>query len=417
MPHDIAQSRFPRVGTPAAVPLLLLLALVGCRDEAASPTEAGPAPTLEAAATALAFSQVSGGGLHSCGLTTDSRAYCWGNNAHGALGTGSTTGPESCDGAAGPFACSTRPTPVAGSRLFRQVSTGDGHGCAIAMDFRAYCWGSNSLGQLGDGTQTQRLAPTLVRGGLRFYQVEAGLWHTCGVSYPDRKAYCWGYNEHGELGDGTVSQRLIPVPVVGNRTFRQVSAGNWHTCGVTTSNVAYCWGRDSDGQLGNDDVRASKAKPALVAGGHQFRQLAAGMNHTCAVTTADQAFCWGSGGQIGDGKTVDRYTPRAVVGGLSFSRVSTGLFHTCGETPTNRAYCWGSNGLGQLGNGGSTDALRPVAVAGGLTFAQLSAGSFHTCGKTPGSVAYCWGYGFFGQLGNGSSGGESRTPVAVAAPS
>jgi alpha-tubulin suppressor-like RCC1 family protein len=264
-----------------------------------------------------------------------------------------------------------------------------------------------------------RIAPTLVGGGLRFYQVEAGTWHTCGVSYPDRKAYCWGYNQHGELGDGTVALRLSPVPVLGNQTFRQVSAGNWHTCGVTTMNVAYCWGRDSDGQLGNDNVRASRATPTLVAGGHQFRQLAAGMNHTCAVTTADQAFCWGSGEQIGDGKALDRFTPRAVAGGLSFSRVSAGLFHTCGETTTNHAYCWGSNGRGQLGNGESTDALRPVAVAGGLTFGQLSAGGLHTCGRTTGSVAYCWGYGFFGQLGDGSSGdgADSRKPVAVAAPS
>lgn len=397
---------------------LLLLALSACHDDVESPTEAGPAQ-VAAAATALAFYQVSAGGIHSCGLTTNDRAYCWGYNETGRLGTGSETGPESCLGAIGPFPCSTRPAPVSGSRSFRQISAGADHSCAVATDHRAFCWGINSFGTLGDGTRTDRMAPTLVRGGTRYYQVDAGLWHTCGVTYPERLVYCWGSNDFGQLGDGTLTQRLTPVPVLGNRRFRSVSAGNWHTCGVTTSNEAYCWGRDDVGQLGNDDLKARRTKPVLVAGGHPFRQLDAGASHNCAVTTENRAFCWGSGGLIGDGGDVNRFTPRAVAGGLSFTRVTAGGFHTCGETKTNRGYCWGSDTRGQLGDGGgSTEALRPVPVAGGLTFAQLSAGDVHTCGKTPAAVAYCWGYGFFGQLGDGSSGSEaeSRTPVAVAGP-
>jgi alpha-tubulin suppressor-like RCC1 family protein len=129
------------------------------------------------------------------------------------------------------------------------------------------------------------------------------------------------------------------------------------------------------------------------------------------------ALCWGQGGLIGDGQTIDRFTPKAVAGGLDFERVTAGVLHTCGETTTNRAYCWGVNGRGQLGDGGppELDQLSPVAVVGGHAFAQLSAGAAHTCGVTPSDVAFCWGYDFFGQLGHGQSGfgAESRRPVRV----
>jgi alpha-tubulin suppressor-like RCC1 family protein len=210
----------------------LLLAALGCRDDAESPT--GPAPTspnpqaAAAAASALVFSQVSGGGAHTCGLTTDSLAYCWGYNASGQLGDGTDTGPEGCSGAIGPFGCSTRPVLVSGGHRFRQVSAGAYHSCGVTGDYRAYCWGSNG-GALGDGTTTNRLTPVPVAGGHRFRILDAGLDHTCGVSYPDNEAYCWGGNDLGQIGDGTLSLRLTPVAVLGGRKFRQVSAGQWFT--------------------------------------------------------------------------------------------------------------------------------------------------------------------------------------------
>jgi alpha-tubulin suppressor-like RCC1 family protein len=414
-------SRYTPGSRSGLMPLVLLIAATACESNAPSPTEPAPtdpapAATSSAAVAALAFSQVSGGNVHTCGLTTDQRAYCWGYAEQGQLGTGSASGPENCIGAIGPFPCSTRPVPVTGAHRFRQISAGYLYTCAVTSDFRAYCWGSNSFGTIGDGTRTDRLLPVPVSGGLRFRQVDAGLLHTCGVSDPDRRVYCWGDNSQGQLGDGTRTSRLTPVPVFGGLSFRQVSTGNSHTCGVTTSDEAYCWGYDNVGQLGNDPVRARRDRPVLVAGGHRFRLVAAGSNHTCGVTTTKSALCWGNGGQIGDGQSTNRFMPRAVAGGLSFDRVTAGAFHTCGETATNRAYCWGSNGFGQLGDDGpEVDQLRPVAVAGGLAFAQLSAGDFHSCGITPSAVAYCWGDDFFGQLGHGNSGfgAESRSPVPV----
>jgi alpha-tubulin suppressor-like RCC1 family protein len=397
----------------------LSITLVSCQQDQQSPTapDSELAPVITSAA-ALAFWQLSAGSVHSCGVTTDNLAYCWGDNGSGQLGTGSDAGPESCTGAAGPFPCGTRPVLVVGGHQFHQVSAGDAHTCGVTTDHHAYCWGAG--GELGDGTTNQGLAPVAVAGAHQFRQVDAGLSHTCGVSYPDNQAYCWGSNDYGQLGDGTLTRRLRPVLVLGGLQFRQVSAGQWHTCGVTTINRVFCWGWNKYGQIGDSSTAFRRLKPHRVAGSRQYRQVEAGGYHSCAVTTTDRAFCWGNGnnGQLGNGKTYLSFWPRAVAGGLNFDRVTTGLFHTCGETTADRAYCWGSNSLGQLGDGTTTGRLTPVAVAGGLSFGQVSAGSWHTCGKSLASAGYCWGYGFFGELGDGSSGfgAESSTPTSVAGP-
>jgi alpha-tubulin suppressor-like RCC1 family protein len=402
--------------------LSVLAATLGCRDDAGSPTE--PAPTSSqanvSAATALAFWQVSGGGNHTCGVTTDNLAYCWGWNQFGQLGDGTNTGPERCTGAVGPFPCSTRPVLVAGGHSFRRMSAGYYHTCAVTTDSRAYCWGENGQGQLGDGTISQRLAPVAVAGGHQFRLVEAGSGFTCGVT-TDNRAYCWGSNQHGQLGDGTLTARPRPVLVLGGLQFSQVSAGQDHSCGVTAANRAYCWGSNQYGQVGDSTEAVRRLKPSRVARSHQFRQVDAGAYHSCAVTTTERAFCWGSGreGQLGNGKTYLSFWPRAVAGGLYFQRVSAGLFHTCGETTDDRAYCWGANSFGQVGDGSqNTTRLKPVAVAGGLIFSQVSVGSWHSCGKTSAGVAYCWGYDFFAALGDGNSGygAVGLTPVPVLGP-
>jgi alpha-tubulin suppressor-like RCC1 family protein len=316
-----------------------------------------------------------------------------------------------------------RLTPVAvlGGLSFRQVSAGHGHTCGVTTTDRAFCWGWNGFGQLGDGTATQfRLTPVAVAGGLAFAQVDAGTYHTCGVTTAARHAYCWGYNLYGQLGDGTTAQRLTPVVVRGGRQFRQVSAAGFHTCGVTTTDRAFCWGWNRYGQLGDSTEVGSRLYPVPVAGGRRFRQVAAGgidaaSEHTCGVTTGGRAFCWGNGtrGQLGNGKAYLSFWPRRVAGMLSFERVTAGGFHTCGETTDNRAYCWGDNGYGPLGDGTDTQRLTPVAVVGGRYFTQLSAGGFHTCGRTPGDVAYCWGANTYGELGDGTT-TNRLTPVPVA---
>lgn len=141
-------------------------------------------------------------------------------------------------------------TTAAVALVFRFVSAGDGHTCGVTTDDRAFCWGNNHLGQLGDGTQLPHSFPTAVLGGLRFRNVSVGTYHSCGVTTANR-AYCWGYGGFGQVGDGTTNSVSHPVAVAGGRSFSQVRSGAYHTCGVTPLGVAYCWGRNDIGQLGN----------------------------------------------------------------------------------------------------------------------------------------------------------------------
>jgi alpha-tubulin suppressor-like RCC1 family protein len=387
----------------------LLIAVLGCREDAESPTSPEATPLATSAAQALAFHQVSVGRLHTCGVTTDNRAYCWGYNVYGGLGDGTTTQRLA-------------PVAVAGALRFRQVSAGIYHTCGVTTDYRAYCWGFYGLGSitqvaLGDGSTDGSRTPVPVAGGHRFREVDVGEEHTCGVGYPDNRAYCWGFNDEGELGDSTTTKRLTPVAVSGGHQFRQVSAGVDHTCGVTTADEAFCWGANRYGQIGDSLAPTYRLTPSRVVGKHRFHQVDAGARFTCAVTLTDRAYCWGNGrdGQIGDGKLYLRFWPRAVAGGLFFDRVTTGDFHACGETTGNRAYCWGRNSTGALGDGTTTRRTTPVAVVGGHFFRQVSAGGSHTCGKTSADVAYCWGWNFFGQLGDGTK-IDRPTPVPVAGP-
>jgi alpha-tubulin suppressor-like RCC1 family protein len=145
------------------------------------------------------------------------------------------------------------------------VSAGDSHTCGATTDQRGYCWGGNWSGQLGDGTFTRRPTPVPVVGGRTFRQLSAGSNHTCGVNPFDR-AFCWGANGRGQLGDGTTTQRLTPVRVLGGLRFRQVSASEMrHTCGATTDNLAYCWGQNDNGELGDGTIN-NRRKPTPVAG-------------------------------------------------------------------------------------------------------------------------------------------------------
>ncbi len=379
----------------------LVLVLSGCGQDGESPT--GPVgtgePTTAVAAAALTFWQLSSGTHHTCGLTTENRAYCWGWNYSGQLGEGTTVYARPV------------PTAVAGTLQFRQISSGSDHTCAVTTDDRAYCWGYGWLGQLGDGAQVNRYTPVQVMGGLAFLRVDAGDRHTCGVTTA-RKAYCWGTNEYGQLGDGTTTGHTTPRPVVGGLLFRQVAAGGYaHSCGVTTDNRAFCWGFDQYGQLGDSATGWARVRPSHVAGAFQWSQLEVGNLHTCGVTTAGRGFCWGdnANGKLGNGTSSGRRQfPSAVLGGLTFRRISAGMVHTCGETTSNKAYCWGDNFAGGLGDGGGVAQPTPVAVAGGLSIGQMSAGGFHTCGKTTSGVGYCWGDNDKSQLGDGTT---SSRPV------
>lgn len=343
---------------------------------------------------------ISAGENHTCILESNGKAYCWGDNSVGQLGNGSTKS-------------SMTPVAVSGNLRLASISVGSDHTCGVTVDNDAYCWGRGRYGRLGNGSSENSMTPTAVSGDLSFELVNSGLAHTCGIT-TDGDAFCWGRGEDGILGNNSIKSSLVPVPVSGGLTFSSIDAGSATTCGMTTNGDAYCWGASDFGSLlgqGADDN--NKIAPGLVAGEFKFKpnSISVGLDHACAISTADKAVCWGRGryGKLGIGSAdalgviENLRIPREVKGDISFTLISTGVFQTCGIATDGKAYCWGRNGSGQLGDGTTTMRVEPAAVSVNVRFKDIAVGSEHACGISSDDEVYCWGDGSAGKLGTRSS--------------
>jgi len=361
---------------------------------------------------AFRLALLTAGYRHTCGLTVTGAEYCWGSNSDMELGDGTAIDRSTPTAVAMPAGVS-----------FTNAVAGWSHSCGLTAAGRAYCWGDNAVGQLGDGTVIAALTPVAAAmpAGVSFASLSADGASTCG-STTAGPAYCWGDNAQGQIGDGTTINRrgATAVSTPAGVTFATVETGGSHACGLTATGAAYCWGDNSEGQLG-DGSTISSLTPIAVAmpGGVSFRSLAVSFFHTCGLSTAGAAYCWGYNGvgELGDGTTIDRWIPTVVIGTVPFTVLSTVYLHTCGLTPAGQPYCWGDNRYGQIGDGTTVDRWTPTAVTlpAGVSFTSLVAGSFHTCAISAGGTPYCWGANIYGQLGDGTT-ADRWTPTAVGQP-
>jgi alpha-tubulin suppressor-like RCC1 family protein len=211
-------------------------------------------------------------------------------------------------------------------------------------------------------------------------------------------------------------QAEVPTGVDATAHFARVTAGGTHSCGLTQAGVAYCWGRDQNGRLGNGTTLTADQgvpSPVQMPAGVTFSSISAGGSHTCAVGSNGRGYCWGSdlNGQLGDGATLtgDQAAPSLVEvpAGVTFSSITAGRTHACAVGSDGRGYCWGNDSSGQLGNGaaltGFQQAASPVEMPAGVTFTTISAGGIHACAVGSDSRGYCWGIDTNGQLGNGAA--------------
>ena len=376
---------------------------------------------VEARATitvARQFIALAPGETHTCGVTGRHEVFCWGMSAHGELGP--TTRLQDCSLQFGPgIACS--PVPVRSSSLEAvDVVTGLMHTCALAADGRAICWGGNVYGQVGTGSSTDALTPTVVAGALRFTQLVAGRMHTCGIT-TSGEAWCWGWDHAGQLGAGDVSSgtctyfatgpcSLTPRLVVGGHRWARLAASEKSTCGLTTDGDVYCWGLgtgSSDGLYcqAADNLTGCTRVPVLLVSLERYRSAVVGDVHWCEQRLDKTVECWGANyfGAFGNGTLNGSSRPVTAAGGVAFASVVALRGGTCGVRDDGRAMCWGLGTDGQIGNGVMQNALTPQFVAGTERFDALAAGSVSdvVCGLAVSGRAYCWGRGLFGQLGNG----------------
>ena len=356
--------------------------------------------------TAAARAIVVAGGMHTCLIGADGHGYCLGSNSNGQLGEG---------GASGSDTRASTLAPIGGNLELLSLAAGLSHSCGIAQDGFAWCWGDNDHGQLGDRSMNAHGSPVRVADSHFFRSIAAGAAHTCALD-GDGYAWCWGAGSRGQLGNDSTNDATAPVSQR-REHFTMLVAGWNHTCALDGFGKAYCWGDNSSGQLGTGDS-LNRVVPTPVATALSFTSIAAGASHTCAVTAQGLAYCWGknSNGQLGDGTAESRSTPVLVKSESRFTSATSGAMHSCAIDKDGQALCWGLGAYGQLGDGSARSASEPVLVAGGHRFSMLRAFGSHTCGSTPTGEAFCWGYNLEGQLGDGTRTNRSR-PVYLEPPS
>lgn len=341
---------------------------------------------------------ISAAVTHTCVLTTGGGVKCWGENTWGELGDGTTV---------------NRLTPVNVSSLssgVAAVTTKGGHTCARMESQTVKCWGLNSHGELGDGTTTNRSTVVDVVGlPIDVSQIVAGESHTCALA--NGGLHCWGGNASGQLGDGSLVDHVAPAPVLDLASgVALASAGSQHNCVVLEAGTVKCWGSNGSGQLG-DGTAVFQALPANVIGlAGDESVIAAGSFSGCALSATVGLACWGSG--LHDGAPAPQATS---VSGLASGVASfgQGTGHNCVVTSGGGVKCWGSNSFGELGDGTTVKRSTPADVSG-LTsgVSMVTVGLNHSCALTTLGGVQCWGDNAFGQLGDGTT-SDHVTPTAV----
>jgi alpha-tubulin suppressor-like RCC1 family protein len=385
-----------------------------------------------------AWTAVAVGALHTCAISTERRVRCWGYNASGELGDGTTsssalgvdvggTADDWLELVAGAeHMCGRREnaglycwgdnrhgqipsaeigeitsTPVHIAPRFDAwsgvLALGLWHTCLIDEANRLWCAGANGMGQLGRGTGTH-FQPTKLDG--EWVDAAAGDRMTCALD-PARDAYCWGNSTYGAIGDGTLSSRQTPAKIIEPGPWEAISVGGLAAC-VKRGTSRWCWGGNPNNVIGIPDAPYALFLPKESSDGHFPDAMG---THMCGVTNSE-LWCWGPGdfGMLGIGD-VARYEFPALVGfpAIAWTRVGVGTRHTCG-TSSSAVYCWGYNGVYAVGDGSLVDRSMPTAIVDGPVDA-LAVGYDGGCVIRAG-IASCWGFGAYGQLGTGGPGSE-----------
>jgi len=382
----------------------------------------------------LQFKSFMSNSRQTCGISIIGDTYCWGSNLKDLLGVPARS---ICVGAVRPpttRSCNTLPEKLTGGRQFVLLGetgnalTDSGNVCALTQQGDAFCWGSNSYGQLGNGTTTRSTTPIAIPG-LRFSSLSVNAARTCGITLAG-ELYCWGLINPPFGSEYPASRcfkedkcRVSPVSIAREVKFKSISLGAEHACAVADDDEAYCWGDNSYGELG-DSTTSARSDPAPVSGGLRFRSVTAGTAISCGVSLNGDGYCWGAdeNQQLGTSASVQKdcnpfplgsgpylcaRTPVKIAIAEPLSEIRVLRSGTCALSTAGHIFCWGL--IGQT----SAITATPARIDNSSYKSLVGAGDL--CALDSQGFAYCWGYGFNGRFGNGFI-GYSGVPTPVEGP-
>lgn len=387
-------------------------------------------------ATTLKFETLSEGAsnFHVCGLTSNGKMYCWGDNTTGQLGDGNSGTTENA-----PVAVSWEFSTELGTKRYKDILTGPNHTCAAASDGELLCWGTLEDGEFGNSNETGSYITSETNA---YYLGESNVQKVTGGYYFTiaHNGYGLGFasgdNLYAQLGLDNTTDREYFTTITNTfydnifmNFFKDIDAGNYHSCGILPTGQVFCWGYNYYGQGGVGNATTpliSKYPSTSTAHSYRTKQVSAGGYSTCILTGDGDVFCFGRNnyGQLGDGTNTDNSSVVQVdTSGFTagdsqaFVQISVGLYHACGVTSDAKAYCWGYNNFGALGDGTNTDSNIPVEVdmsafPADSKLKEIRSYAYSTCAISTNGNAYCWGHGTYGTLGNSASTNQN-TPQAV----
>lgn len=368
--------------------------------EAGAAGEAGVAGEAGAPSDRPHAESVDVGGYHACAVLERGTVLCWGSDSDGQIGDGSIGGDHLA-----PYA-----VPITD---VTQVSLGSTHTCALEHAGTVKCWGDNLSGALGNGLDdnVDRPRPVDVVGITDAVAIAAGSLHTCAL-LSGGGVKCWGRDAEGQLGNGTDGEedQSTPVDVSGISDAVGIASGGRHSCAIIDGGTVKCWGFDLHGQIGDGAPQGDKRAPVDVVGLTGVVALDAGESHTCAIRSNGDLMCWGwdARGQLGDGDDdeADELTPILIPLASDPTSIGLGVTWTCAVLTGGTLQCWGWDREGSLGNGAAVtaDQLSPATVPDLTSVVAVSAGAYDTCAVTSDDRVHCWGRDTEGEVGDGDDG-------------
>ncbi len=407
------------------LPLCLLVGLGGCIDNSttnpstadpvvqdpdATPADPDPiTPPVDTFGQTTGLKIISSGGSHNCSIKNlDGSLWCWGNNEDGQLGNGET-------------GVRTSPTAIS-TDLWQVVITGDTHSCGIDENGALHCWGKNDSGQVGNGSTLIQTEPAAISANTDWRDVSLGSIHSCAIKNTDDSLWCWGSNTSSQLGHPPTNSKrpskLIKTNADETTTeqWNTTANGNSHTCAIKKADQSlWCWGGNDKGQLGQGSISTLLSEPTEVATGGQWSSIAANGDHSCAIKDDNSLWCWGSNsaGQVGGNSSEAIInTPTAITIGSIWNKISLGTEHSCGIKADDTLWCWGDNTHSKLGDNTTKPSLIPLHI-GTASWLEISLGDQFSCGIDGNNHLYCWGSNTSNQQGHLPTGSTNAIDMTV----